>query len=208
MLDVDIITPGSKVAVENITWSDINRMEEGKYKFLVHNFSHNGGRTGFTAEIEYNGEIHSFAYDKELRRDQKVTVAEIEFSRSKGIKFIKSLDSTTSSKEIWGLNTNNFHKVSMIMNSPNHWDEQATGNRHTFFILDGCKNDVTPRGFFNEFLKEEFMKQKRVFEVLGSKMRVEPSDRQLSGIGISSTQKNNVILKVTGKVSRVLKVVN
>ena len=208
VLDVDIQSPGRNIAVENITWPDINKMEQGKYTFLVHNYSHNGGRTGFKAEIEYNGEIHSFEYDKELRGSEKVVVAEIEFSRKEGIKFVKSLDSTVSSKEAWGVSTNNFHKVSMVMNSPNHWNDIAIGNKHTFFILDGCKNEGTPRGFFNEFLNEELMEHKRVFEALGSKMRVEESDSQLSGIGLSSTKKNDVVLKVTGKTTRMLKVVN
>lgn len=75
----------------------------------------------------------------------------------------------------------------MVMFSPNYWDEQKEiGNKHYFFILEGCKNQTQPRGFFNEFLNEKLMKQKRVFEALGSRMRVEPSDNQLSGLGFSS----------------------
>jgi hypothetical protein len=64
-----------------------------------------------------------------------------------------------------------------------------------------------PRGFFNEFLRGDLDKHKRVFEALGSKMRVPASNVQLSGLGFSSTQSNSVVIRVEGKSKRVLKVV-
>lgn len=206
MLDVDIINPGKNIAVENITWIDKNKIQEGKYKFLVHNYNHCGGKTGFTAEIEYDGQIYSYSYDKELRHNEKVTVAEIEFSKANGIKFIKSLPSTSVSKEVWGITTNSFHKVSMIMNSPNHWDGNKTGNKHYFFMLENCKNEEKARGFFNEFLNEELREYRKVFEILGSKMKTEKSENQLSGLGFSSTQKNSIFCKVSGNFSRTIKI--
>lgn len=205
-LDVDIVHPDKSVAVENITWSSKSKMQQGKYKLLVHNFSHRGGRTGFTAEIEYNGQIYSYCYDKELKQGEKVCVAEIEFNRETGIKFIESLPSTQASKEVWDIPTEKFRKVSMIMNSPNHWDGKKTGNKHLFFILDGCKNDSKARGFFNEFLDEGLGDHRKVFEVLGSKMKTEKSDEQLSGLGFSSTQKNHVLCKVGGSFNRTIKI--
>ena len=209
MLDVDIQHPQSdKVAVENITWIDINRMQEDIYKFYVHNYSHRGGRSGFTAEIEYDGQIYSYEYNKELRQDENVTVAEIAFSRANGIKFIKSLPSTTSTKTIWNISTNQFHPVSVCMFSPNYWDKQTgIGNKHYFFIINACQNEEQPNGFFNEFLREDLMPHKRVFEALGSKMRVEQADRQLSGLGFSSTKRNSLICKVSGYVNRMIKVI-
>jgi hypothetical protein len=144
---VDITNPRSEAAVENITWSDKRKMQEGKYKFFVHNYAHNGGRTGFTAEIEYDGVIHSYAYNKELRNGENVTVAELDFTKKDGIKFIKSLPSTQASKEVWGLTTQQFHPVTMVMNSPNHWDGEKTGNQHYFFIMEGCKNAGESSGF-------------------------------------------------------------
>ena len=181
-------------------------MEEGKYKFLVHNYSHNGGKTGFDAEIEYDGQIYSYSYARELRQDEKVIVAEIEFLKEDGIKFIKSLPSIHSSKEVWRILTQQFHKVSMIMNSPNHWDGNRTGNKHYFFIIENCKNSEKSRGLFNEFLNEDLREHRKVFEVLGSKIKAEKSDNQLSGLGFSSTQRNNILCKITGSFSRTIKI--
>lgn len=205
-LDVDIINPDGRVAVENITWTDKNRMAEGKYIFLVHNYSHRGGKSGFTAEIEFDGQIHSYSYAKELRQGEKVTVAEINFSRADGISFIKSLPHSYSAKEIWGISTQQFRKVSMVLNSPNHWNGTKVGNKHFFFILEDCKNEDRSRGFFNEFLKEDLREHRKVFEVLGSKMKTEKSDKQLSGIGFSSTQRNHIVCKVSGAFDRTIQV--
>lgn len=207
MLDVDIVNPGENVAVENITWVDEKKMLEGTYKFIVHNYRHNGGRTGFSAEIEYDSQIYSFEYSKELKQNEKILVAEISFERGSGIKFIKSLDSTKSSKEIWKVKTNIFSKISVCMFSPNYWDNQdSIGNKHYFFFIDGCRNETTPRGFFNEFLKEDLLVHKKVFEALGSKMRVSASDNQLSGLGFSSTQRNSILAKIEGSFKRVIKI--
>ena len=93
------------------------------------------------------------------------------------------------------------------MFSPNFWDGQkGIGNKHYFFMLEGCTNTDTPRGFFNEFLNQDLMEHKRVFEVLGNKMSVKESDNQLSGLGFSSTKRDSIIVKVEGSFNRTLKV--
>lgn len=204
-LDVDIIEPRDRVAVENITWTNKSKMQEGRYKFYVHTYSYRNGRSGFAAEIEYDGKIYSYEHRKDTRRDEKVLVADLNFNRKEGIKFIKSLDASESSKTIWNIPTNNFHPVSMCSFSPNYWDEKGVGNKHYFFFLKDCKNDETPNGFFNEFLKQDLMEHKRVFEALGSKMKVEDSDNQLSGLGFSSTKRNTLVCKVEGHINRTIK---
>lgn len=74
-------------------------------------------------------------------------------------------------------------------------------------MLNQCVNDGQPNGFFNEFLPEHLLTHKRVFEALGSKMRVNQSDDQLSGLGFSSTKRNSLVVKVIGSFERVIKLV-
>lgn len=207
-LDVDIIRPiRYKAAVENITWPDIKKMEEGEYSFYVQCFSSRGGKTGFRAEIEFDGNIYSFNYDKPLHGGQNVAVAKVTLKDGK-FSIKEQLPSSTSTREIWGVNSNQFVPVSVAMYSPNYWDEQTgNGNRHYFFMLKDCVNPEKPNGFYNEFLKADLLQHKRVFEALGSQMAVQSVDDQLSGVGFSETQHNSFIVKVQGATERVLKVV-
>lgn len=92
------------------------------------------------------------------------------------------------------------------MESPNFWDGRAIGNRHLFFVLEGCRNDGTARGFFNEFLDERLTPHRKVFEVVAGKMKPAESDEQLSGLGFSSTQRDSVVVRVRGSFTRTIKV--
>jgi len=206
VLDVDNIYPGNKIAVENITHTNKAKIEEGVYTYLIHNYSRSKSTAGFTAEFEYDGVIHTFQYPKALFGDQKVSVLKVNYSKTEDIRIIESLPSTQVSKTVWSMLTQTFRKVSMIMASPNHWDDRVQGNKHWFFILDGCKNDTLARGFFNEYISETLREHRKVFEVLGSRMRVPESDEQLSGLGFSSTQRNNVLCRVSGSFNRVVKI--
>lgn len=207
-LDVDITHPlRDKAAVENITWPDIKKMKEGEYSFYVNCFNSRGGKTGFRAEIEFDGNIYSFNYDKPLHGGQNIAVAKVMLKDGK-FSIKELLPSSTSTREIWGVNSNQFVPVSVAMYSPNYWDEQTgNGNRHYFFMLKDCVNPEKPNGFYNEFLKAELLQHKRVFEALGSQMAVQSVDDQLSGVGFSETQHNSFIVKVRGATERVLKVV-
>lgn len=205
-LDVDIINPRQGVpAVENITWPSRNKMIDGEYTFLVHCFNNNGGRSGFKAEIEFDGQIYKFEYDKGLRHKESVIVASVILKNGK-FTLQEKLSSSVSSKEIWGIKTNTFVPVSTVMYSPNYWQDNKVGNKHYFFMLKDCVNNEEPNPFFNEYLKEELMAHKRVFEALGSKCKVQSNENQLSGLGFSSTQRNEIVVKVKGTAERVLKI--
>jgi hypothetical protein len=208
MLDVDVINPGKEIAVENIVWSNREQMPEGVYSLCVHTYTDRGGQSGFRAEVEFDGIIHNFDYPNPTRMDEMVEVANVLYSLADGFSIRHSLDSTASSKNLWGKQTNQFHPVSSLMFSPNYWDEQqGNGNKHFLFMVDGMINDEKPNGFFNEFLRNDLMPHKRVFEALGGRMNVESDNpKQLSGLGFSSTQRNSVILKLSGHTQRIIKV--
>lgn len=205
-LDIDIINPeNNKAAVENITWQNTSRMREGKYIFLVHCFTYRGGRSGFRAEIEFDGQIYSFDYRIPLKQNEKVVVAEVTFKNGK-FTIEEKLPSNCSNKEVWGIKTNDFTPVTVICNSPNYWDEQI-GNKHWFFMLKDCINSELPNAYYNEFLNSELYPQHRkVMEALSSKAHVLETDDQLSGIGFSSTIRNELIVRVTGATERILKI--
>lgn len=201
-LDVDMINP-STVGVENITWTNLSRMRDGDYRFIIHNFN---GRhtTGFKAQVEFNGEIHDFYYGKHV--SGKMDVATVNLKN--GVFTLKpSMESKSnvSSQEKWGLKTNTFTKVRSIMLSPNYWQQQV-GNKHYIFLLDGVINNEPTRAFFNEFLKPELHDHRKVFEVMGGKLTIPPSTNQLSGLGFSETVSNQLIVQVTSTFKRQLKI--
>lgn len=208
-LDVDIVHPDGKVAVENITWKDTSKMIPGVYKFFVHQYS-GSVKNGFRAEVEIDGEIHSFDYPHSMRIGEEVYVAEVTYKEDGSFEIKNLLESTGSkinSKEVWEITTNQFVPVSVICYSPNYWDEQeGIGHRHLMFMLKGCKNDEESNGFYNEFLSNELAEHKRFFEALGAKCHVEDSNDQLSGIGFSMTKRADLVVKVKGATERIMKI--
>jgi len=208
-LDVDMNAGSgtSRNAVENITFPQRSRMREGEYELLVHQYQLREHKDlGFEIELEFDGDTHTFAYDQQVRQGQYVSVAKFRFSQKDGIEFISSLPRQNVQKEIWGINTQQFVPVSMIMLSPNHWNGRPVGNKHYMFMLQDCKREGSSRGFFNEYLRDELREHRKVLELLGSKMRTEEEGPQLSGLGFSSTQRNSVFAKLSGSFNRTVKI--
>jgi len=217
-LDVDMNASARKAvrgAVENITWNNRNRMLEGNYDLIIHNYKvrERNIDVGFEVEIEHNGHVYSFNYPKHVSHSKPIKVATFYYNpRTDEFKLISSIQSTENIKVIdeWNIKTNHFHKVQLLLMSPNFWDNGngfGIGNKHYFFMLENCKNPDNCRGFYNEYLKADLTKHRKVFEILGSKMKAPYTDNQLSGIGFSETQKNRVIVKASGSFNRPLELI-
>lgn len=194
-LDVDIQAPRG-VAVENIIYTDLDKMPDGNYELSVHNYSSATNNNGFTAEVEFEGKTLCFDYTATMRGKQTVQVATVCKKNGK-FTLVSGNPVSESRVEVYGIQSKEFHKVNLLMNSPNYWEcvENPKGNKHWFFILDKCINEEPVRGFYNEFLTEDLYHDRKVFEVLGSKMKVPFSENQLSGLGFSETQTNTVVVK-------------
>lgn len=204
VLDVDITNPRDKIAVENITWANHLKMPDGDYVFKVNNYT-GTSKHGFKAELEILGEIHSYQYTQSLRSKQYIPVATV--TKKGNVFTVKHhLDASTSSVETWGVHSQQFTQVDTVMFSPNHWDGEETGHKHLFFMLKGCINPDPVRGLYNEFLSQELHSDRKVFEVLGSKLRAPYSEEQLSGLGFSFEKRNELVCKVSGSFNRIIKI--
>ncbi|QVW27180.1 hypothetical protein [Escherichia phage vB_EcoM-ZQ1] len=210
-LDIDMngmdgIDPNRR-PVENIFFSDESKLRDGNYEFYVTNFNKRETcDVGFEIEVEYKGQTKRFSHPGLGNKDRTLAVV-VQVRAGQVVDISSTLKDDARSQEIWGIKTSVFQKVQLVLNSPNHWDGEQTGNKHVFFILEGCANPVGTRGFYNEYLKPELDKHRKVFEMLGGKIKVQPSTEQLSGLGFSTTQRNHVFVKVSGSFNRTVKVV-
>lgn len=202
-LDVDMNagTERSRTPVENVSWTPTGytKAKDGEYRVYVNQFcQRETSEVGCVVEIENEGRVTQFSYNKALKGDVDICTIELKNGVVVNIKPAKGIIGGGISQEKWGVKTESAVKVNMVMYSPNHWDGNSVGNRHWFFILEGCKNPEATRGIYNEFLSSELDKHRKVFEVLGDKTKCQPTDDQLSGVGFSSTQSDVVTMRVSG----------
>lgn len=207
-LDVDNRMPGGKVAVENISWPKKATMPIGDYDFSVHNYCACQNWAGFSCEIEFDGVIHTFVHSSPLDNGKTANIATVTLSKGGQFSIKPHLESgQVAGREVWGVQTGDFCPVSVCMRSPNYWDERGQGSQHYFFMLSGCQNPDLPSGFFNEYLDPALSPHRKVFEALTNKMRVKPDTKQLSGLGFCATKRQSLVVRVTGNIQRVLKIV-
>ena len=210
-LDVDMNAggPKSREAVENVVW--MQRVPDGNYRVWVNNFAKRESiDVGFVVEIENAGKISHFSYNKAVRDKQDIIVALLTL-KDGVITDIAMEDPGITASNVsqtkWGLTTEQYVKVNAVMLSPNYWGDNASGNKHTFFVLDGAKNDEPTRGIYNEFLHPRLESHRKVFEIIGDKTKCQPTDAQLSGLGFSSTKRDSFLVRVQqGKKQRLFKV--
>lgn len=201
-LDLDEQFPGKKLAVENIYFTNIEKLKTGQYLFQVNQFA-DINSLGFKAEIEFDGQIYSYEYPRPVVG--RINVATVTFKDGR-FSIEHHLPELNQSKKVWGLESNKFHKVNLVCLSPNHWGDNNIGNKHYFFMLDKCASDEPLRSFHNEYLNGDLLNYRKVLEVLADTTRIAPTKPQLAGLGFNATVKDSVILKLKGSFERVVKV--
>jgi hypothetical protein len=212
-LDVDMNAGSGRTreAVENVVWT--TKPPDGAYRVVVNNYCfRETADPGFVVEVETGGKLQHYSYNKAVRHQQDVVVAVLHVKNGV-VEHVEAGDPAISaaniSQEKWGLKTEQYVKVSAVTLSPNYWGGNAVGNKHTFFVIEGAKNDEPTRGFYNEFLHPRLEPHRKVFEVIGDKTKCQPApaNEQLSGLGFSSTKRESFIVRAQqGKKQRVFHV--
>lgn len=196
--------------VENIFCRTKGHVLDGEYQICLDNYSvRTKERPGFTIQVEVDGQVVNYSFKDHYTR-RRACILKLQIKNAQIVSLtpvlteLKESASDITSQEVWNVKTNTFVPVSHLTLSPNYWGEEGKGNKHYFFLLEGCKNPDETRGFYNEYLKPELNKHRKVFEILGSKTKVEPVDDQLCGLGFSSTQTNSITVRVKGKTQRTM----
>lgn len=188
--------------VENITCD--NKLTPGVYSFWVNQYNRRtSADQGYDVEVEVNGERYTFS-SATNKTSNKTTFT---VNKDGTVVFADSgMSKLSCGATKWGVKTGQFRKVSAITLSPNHWSNPV-GNKHWFFLLEGCVSDEPTRPFYNEFLCAELAKDRKTTEVLAGKIQVQAAEgAELSGLGFSETVRAHLYVEVEGKFKRTLDV--
>ena len=196
-VDMNVLGENPKDPVENMIFG---RLASGTYQFWVHNFNNHSRRpnTGFELEVASVDGVTHFHYAASLGYKDRSPGLSITVKNGKIVDISSTMASSRKQTTVWGIRTGEFIPVSMVMCSPNFWGGNKSGNKHHMFVLENCVNDARARGIYNEFLRSDLQKHRKVFEVLGSQTACEPSEDQLSGVGFSTTLNKEVTLRADG----------
>ena len=182
--------------VENIYWGDINHLKDGEYRVAVNNYMQRSERKqGFKLQMEVLGEIVTYSYpDNDLR--SVTTMLKI---TKKG----NNIEVTYENPKLIKSNVsgNKFIDIKNVIKSPNTWEGEIIGNEHIIFLADDVEVKFSVRGFYNEQLNSRLEEHRKVTEILGSKLKIDPvefeSPDTVKGYGISTTSNNVFYLRLT-----------
>lgn len=203
-LDVDMNYGGnynSVDPVENIIFPSDSQIRGRSFDVEVNQMNCKGRQNpGFYVEIETKEGLRTYKYPEVVHG--KVKVATIDVDSQGNYSFTDYLEADSGVSEVQGAQTKAYHTVSMLMLSPNHWGDNAKGNKHYFFILDDMDNKEPVRGIFNEFLCDDLKPHRKTMQHLGEALRAHPQPDQLSGLGFSSTKRDSLNVRVRGEINR------
>lgn len=196
ILDVDMnVHNPVRNPVENLAFNDLR---DGVYDIKVNQYRQRETTDfGFAIEVESAGILNQYQYPKTVKNT--IDCFKLHVKNNQLVKIETTLVGGNISKEKWGIKTETITPVTAIMYSPNHWGDQHVGAKHLIFALRDCKNPDPTRGIYNEYLRSDFEKHRKVFEVLGSKTKCQPTDNQISGLGFTSARGDTVTVIVDGK---------
>lgn len=207
-LDVDMNVMGENPhdPVENISW---RKAPDGVYTVRVTQYRRRNVATkGFSVEVAGEGSSAFYSYDLPMGDAKHVDVVRVRVRNGVIADLLRvdpkvTVGSAAASRKVWGVETGQFAQVSAVTYSPNHWGDQAVGNRHVIFALRDAHPDQPVRGVYNEFLAPGLEKHRKVLELVGEKTQCPPSDDGLAGVGFSDTKSDRVTIRVTeGKRTR------
>ena len=88
-----------------------------------------------------------------------------------------------------------------------------TYRKDGFWVREVVSDEVVDNGYSDGFTKERCLGKFFTSDVsavsreaLGSRMKVEDTPDQLSGVGFSLTQRNDIVVRVKGNTERVVKI--
>ena len=197
------MSPEKDLAVENIYFKDINKLKVGSYLFYVNPYSKRNSQ-GFKFEIDMAGETYNYEYNSTVNADVEIATVNFDGTSFSIIHHLEPVSGTSNT--LWNLDSNQFHKVNLISLSPNYWGDNGIGNKHYFFFLDSCHSDSAMRSFHIENLNGELLQDRKVLEVFGMTDKLEPTNKQLAGLGFTDDSQETLIVKVEGSFKRTVRV--
>lgn len=198
ILDVDMnVRDPVRDPVENMSFTSAN-LADGEYSIKVNQYSQRETiDVGCTIEIECDGAIQQWRHQKAVKGKVSFGTITVKDGSIKDISVSPDWTNQGSPNEKWNISTEQYQPVNAITLSPNFWNESAVGNKHWIFVIGGCKTPDDVRGIYNEYLTQDLMQHRKVFEVLGSKTKCKNTNEQVSGLGFSSTQREELNFSVT-----------
>lgn len=184
--------------VENIYWNRISDMPDGKYYVRVNNYTkRTNSDQGFKLQTAFLGEVTTYSScpsNDTKHHEVMLTV----YKNGRNIDVI-DVNERLSKEDISG--KHQFIEVKNILKSPNAWGDKVIGNEHVIFLVDDIEVKFHVRGFFNEQLNATLNEHRKVTEVLGNKLKLDPVKFEgndiAKGYGFSTTSNKNFYLRLT-----------
>lgn len=205
--DVDYteVAPAGYVPVENVTFHSLAKLPDGDYKCKIHNWNRRSTSGRGRAEVAFNGQVYQYIYPS-TKQKEWVDIATVTLKKGVWIDIVHHIEPSVDDSNLWGLDTGKFHKVNLMCLSPNYWGDNAIGHKQYLFMLDGCHSNTPMRSFHIENLNAELLQDRKVLEVLGMTNMLEPTEKQLAGLGFTNDSKETVVVKVEGSFSRAVRI--